>query len=858
MATTETLNLDVTGADKLVKSMGEVQDKLQNMYSVADKLEKKEIQVGAEKNLKDIEKLSKATENIANQVEAVNQTKLNINTDERRMIKGVQDFYKEVAGMQEEIELIDPRFGKMAQKHLEAVEKEAAIREQIAQLEQKIEQEGAKDTKKKEALVKKTAQLQDERQKIVKEEFKAAKEFAETNKDTIEGFEEAAKMLDMTKGEVAKGFTEGFSDFTQKIGSADLSGLFSGGVTALEAAGKKGAALQVAGAGKEGAGGAAQQALGKISSMLGKLAVPLAAIAGLGGFVALLVDADARAKELNSTISEGMGAAGEDFENASRKLKLIRDEFTENFQANMKFRTTARESLEMIKALQEEGVRFREFGVQNIAVAARKITETIVVQAKMTGKSFAEMAKLQGEWAADLNMSLQTIQGSFTDLITESRSAGISTNRFFAAVQNTTSEMSLFNPSLQASAKLLKQFSTNAMLGAKDAEEALKTFGTYFQGKSVEDLLTTTVSLSTSDLKGILKNQLNVVEKQVAELESQGNLTEAQQKELSALKMTMKDLKRDANSSNRLQLAAGLKNLDAQGSAQALLKIMARDLGTGNDLQALRNQLATGQGQLMLEKLGRLDANGIKMARNIIESASKEGEKNIDALFTREARGKRDREKEAEKQRREAEQLAKETAPITKAIEMGMDYFMNKLYGILDTMNSYILDLVDTFKASRLFGGSPQERQAAEQRIKERKTQRDLAEAQQEEADLLRDLRGAKSPAEARKIKDEIVKALEKQEGVIEGKDEKIQARINKMKKLTPEEKVYQQKANKVFQQQTSGMPAFAQPVEALTTPMAASSSVYNDNRTVYVTARSQKDIEQAIRKEKIMSDRKG
>lgn len=578
------------------------------------------------------------------------------------------------------------------------------------------------------------------------------------------------KSKELKKG-IKDSFKQGFSSFlskdakglTENFGEVLKKGIKLGALGASAKGGKmqqQGAAMKAAGKAQGGlagfnktAGGAMTGGVGKLLGGLAKAAPLLITIASvLVKVVTLFLDAEAQAKAFNKQILEsastveGYGAAmgnvalaGYNLEGA---LKGIRDAAF-SAKTNLDWGITNETHQQVLNTLTQEGVslqmmaRDAQTTGKSMKDFATQVTTVSVAYSRLLGVPITEISQLQGEMVRDMGMGIEETRLAFASMTKEANESGYAANKFFAILRGVSADLSLFNLRIAEAAKFLKQVGKS--MSARSGQEFLNTIKGFFKGMGLQERLKAVLVAGVKPTQNILKRD---VKRKMTGLTAdvEGKIGAGKGKELEvAMKkgadatgdfiakysdkldagmresiLEAQQLQAKAESSNAVDLASGIADLDPMGVIEQLqAQSMAR---FGKPLEQL-----AGTERLAVEAMSNVDdktskmiakfEQGLKIARSEIAIRLKEGKatKEDQALMDRLNITGTDAEK-AEKLRhtdskkiyenmsqtskkemegiaKSMEEYAKEQGDLQTSMvdKLGIlvDFVMNELYGVL-------------------------------------------------------------------------------------------------------------------------------------------------------------------------------
>ena len=255
-----------------------------------------------------------------------------------------------------------------------------------------------------------------------------------------------------------------------------------------------------------GGGGAMTDVLGKLAGTM-KTMGPILAVVGasVAAIVAILLDAEAAAKEFNKQILSTAGSseflhrnlkdadmAGADLEGT---LKDIRDQATS--LDNMDWGINKETHTAVLNAITAEGVSLKKLdddfkrvgqsaeGAEGYAKDWGTTVQMSVAYSRAFGVSLQDVSQLQGEMMTEMGMNLGQVEKSFQYMTEGADEAGIATNKFFNIIRTFSADLTLFNIRMEDVTK------TMIMLGKamspREAQKMLQSLSSMFKGKSLTD-----------------------------------------------------------------------------------------------------------------------------------------------------------------------------------------------------------------------------------------------------------------------------------------------------------------------------------------------------------------------------------
>jgi len=304
---------------------------------------------------------------------------------------------------------------------------------------------------------------------------------------------EAEKLAARTMAEAGEEFGESISSAFEDIKSGNLSNIFKG---LGKGAGARGEVLKEKGLAAGGAKGELLQGLGGILKTLGPVLLMVGAlVAGIAAVGKMILDADAKAKELNRTLLDSgvaMGELTDSFGEGSENLSKLVNTFSNAegaFAFNRLWGTTAKDHLEIIGAYAKAGVTFKE--LKNSTAAAgtemerlQNATAAALTYARLLGSTNTEMAEIFATKMEEMGQTIDGVSKSLSAVHMAAQESGFGVKRFFNMVLQATTGMSMYNVRMEEAAGLLTRL--GKILGPKAGGEFLQNLTKGFVDESTQ------------------------------------------------------------------------------------------------------------------------------------------------------------------------------------------------------------------------------------------------------------------------------------------------------------------------------------------------------------------------------------
>lgn len=463
------------------------------------------------------------------------------------------------------------------------------------------------------------------------------------------------------KKDVAEAISEGFDALKGK----DLLGVGkSGGKLGIALAnvlGKRsfqaGDALSQKGKAKGGVMGAAMGASGEIMKSAGGLVAtlsklaPILSLAGgvLSSLVSMLIDIEAKAKEMNKALLEGSATAG--FMGANMgdanlaaadlqsTLNAVRDQATDT-QENIKWGTNPDDIIRATNAYAQQGVTIETLNsaFQTANASSNEAAKSVgnfgslarvsFGYSKMLGVSLQEITDFQAEMFTEMGSSLGDLRLDFARMTRDANESGIAANKFFGILRGVSADLSLYTTRLGQASAALKLVGKS--MNPREAQKFLSTVTQSYAQMSEEDRLRATLIAGEGKMRGIVGKDLESKTKKlyseiaqatgatIEEIQSAGqasakdggkameailNRTEEGKKKTGTLMGALSEINMDKNA---------LQKGGTMGVAEA-----AGNMSLGASLDATKAQLARFGGKGKLKDMTGIQGYAARKAANV-------------------------------------------------------------------------------------------------------------------------------------------------------------------------------------------------------------------------------------------------
>ena len=286
-------------------------------------------------------------------------------------------------------------------------------------------------------------------------------------------------------GEAAETFGEGISAAFAHVKAGNAAGL-------LKQVGAYATKKGEEHSGKQGAMGGLGEALKAIGPALMGIA---AMAAGFAAIVKIVLDADAKIKELNKDILAGGVVANDLGEDLTSSLTTLRSAFSGGGEA-LKFveewGVSAKENVVIMNAWGNAGLTVKEIAgdIGDQAIQTERLRDAnkqAIVYSKLLGESADKIAGDMGEMMEATALSLDGVRTKYSEIAAAAKESGFSTKRFYGMVLQLTSGMSMYNVRLSETLGMLTTL--GKLYGAKKGAEMAASMTKGLKDTSTEDRL---------------------------------------------------------------------------------------------------------------------------------------------------------------------------------------------------------------------------------------------------------------------------------------------------------------------------------------------------------------------------------
>ena len=340
-----------------------------------------------------------------------------------------------------------------------------------------------------------------------------------------------------------KDFAEAASGIFDSLKGKDLLGVGKNGgklgAALANALGKRsfkmGDSLSQKGAKKGGMMGAvmghageAMKGAGGLVATLAKLG-PILSLAGgvMSSLITMLIDIEAKAKEMNKTLLEGsatagfmgahMGDATLAAEDLSNTLNTVRDQATD-IKENYKWGTNADDVIRMTNAYSQQGLTLdtlnSAFKTANASsneagksvASFGNLARVSFGYSKLLGVSLQEITDFQAEMFTEMGTSLGDLRLEFSRMTRDANESSIAANKFFGILRGVSADLSLYTTRLGQASAALKLI--GKAMSSREASKFLSSLANGYKQMSEEDRLKSSLLMGEDKAREIVNKDL--------------------------------------------------------------------------------------------------------------------------------------------------------------------------------------------------------------------------------------------------------------------------------------------------------------------------------------------------------------
>jgi len=325
---------------------------------------------------------------------------------------------------------------------------------------------------------------------------------------------------------------------------------------------------------------------------LGKLNWIFTLISALGKMISIFNDLDKYVKGLNQQFLTMAGPAGA-LENAEASMVEF-NRAIHDLQRNMELGLLPKEVQAFFGAVSGAGL-----SLQGIMQSVGNYGDVIEEGRKMSlefGVSMEDMGKMISTQMLELRASLTDVSDGFEKISYDAAMAGVSSNKFYNAIESTALSLEFYGNSLKYVSGLLADIKKTGRIGFKGAEDLAKSYTEMFEGMDLTKKISLIEMVGVDQMRSIFEEigkradkQLQNLNNQIKVMTAEGkDLTEEDKKRLEALREQQKNLRHQvdyydeiAKSGDRGRMAEGLSGAAAAGFAPYLIQTIMQRLGPG-------------------------------------------------------------------------------------------------------------------------------------------------------------------------------------------------------------------------------------------------------------------------------------
>lgn len=329
----------------------------------------------------------------------------------------------------------------------------------------------------KNSLVEKFEQAGNDISKKIKI-IKAYARDVEISEAAVESKKHIEEVSGMRGGKLHKG-AEVVTGMGSSLAGAGKS-LFRGDQRGLSSAADQMSALGRASKGMGGVLGGIGKGLGALGdglAALGKLNWVFALIGAVRAMISAVNELDKFMKALNQTFLELAGPSV-GIGNVKDEMKRFNNEVF-NLGRNVKLGLKGEEIQGLFKAMSGSGMSLQ--GVMKRVGSYGEAIEKARTMSLQFGVSFDKMGGDMTSQMIDLNSSLDDVAKNFNKLAFDASKAGISSDKFYQAVEASAMSLSFYGNNIKYVSGLLGDFYKTGNLAFKDAAKVTDTFATAFE-----------------------------------------------------------------------------------------------------------------------------------------------------------------------------------------------------------------------------------------------------------------------------------------------------------------------------------------------------------------------------------------
>ena len=373
-------------------------------------------------------------------------------------------------------------------------------------------------------------------------------------------------------------------------------------------------ALGMAGLGKKISGMLLKTLGGVFSSLATMLSSPAGWIAiAIKGIWDMGMAADEFVKNANKRFAQvrGPDIMTTDVKGQFRKFNDLIFDMGKNLRVGL----NADQVMEFVQSITQAGVHLDKLNTgfsnyRDAVYVAAKASKTLGVELPLVGN-------MMGTMINELRMNMQNVDKSFVEMGFDAQKAGISTDKFWGAIENATASLGFYGIGIEGVSKTMASFSKTGAMGIKETSDSVANLTQTFS-KMSEEHRAALIQLAGPDIfvdmgkkmekewrskAGTLKTQINVLlEKRKTtekgspeEVEINNNLDKLQDQFANANRMISMGAK--AQTGSAVDMATMLPYMSGTEQATTLLTALMKKTGVKSWKDLL------GVNQILLEKV---------------------------------------------------------------------------------------------------------------------------------------------------------------------------------------------------------------------------------------------------------------
>lgn len=383
-----------------------------------------------------------------------------------------------------------------------------------------------------------------------------------------------------------------------KLKAGDVGGGARGAASGLAGMFKKVSAFADVHAAKSGGAG-----MGSIANLIGGLSGASTVIAGVvGGLAAVLavvMELDGQAKDLNKTIlaeSGAMDVVSFGAKDLTTNLNLLRKVAT-NVDFQMRSGLGGKEILQTLGELDTAGTTYATLTkgsemyateTQKAAASVESLQNAVLgvnTYAKLLGVSTSEMSQEMTDMADQLGTSLEGVQSQFSQIAKMAAASGFGTKRFTAMLLQATSSMTMYNLRVTEFGALLTNI--GKIMGKKAAGELTAQAGTLFQNEDALSFGRRFMTTGGGRMSRIARHEATAQAVAFGQDFNGANITDAQKRAAYQQGAALIQSRTGANIGDSEGLIKALSHMTEENRSEMISELRQIDTGMANRTDSL-------------------------------------------------------------------------------------------------------------------------------------------------------------------------------------------------------------------------------------------------------------------------------